>query len=184
MNLLTDEYRALNASLHQANPNYGTSGYKWAEILVQCLEEAGAQNCLDYGCGKQTLSQSLPHLGITGYDPCIEGLDDPPIAHDFVMCGDVLEHVEEEFIDAVLDHIQHLAIKGVLLIVNQVPSDKHLSDGRTAHILQRPPEWWMPKIMERWCVQLYKQLWGRNKAMVKRGGPKVPAEFLVYGIAK
>lgn len=138
MALISEEYRALNTQLHEENEVYGVGGHRWGGHLVACLKATNSGSVLDYGCGKQTLNDAFPDLDVTGYDPCIEGLDAPPIAHDFVICTDVLEHIEEDCIDTVLAHIRHLAIKGVLLVVNFIPARKFLSDGRNAHILQRP----------------------------------------------
>ena len=177
MTLITEEYRALNASLHVTNLNYGVSGHKWAEVIDKCITATGANSVLDYGCGKETLAETLPYP-ITGYDPCLEGLDDPPIAHDFVVCSDVLEHIEPECIDAVLDDLKRLAIKGVFLLVATMPAKKTLADGRNAHILQRPPEWWLPKIMERWTLEKFQTV------KVQKDGAKIDGEFYVFAVAK
>ena len=32
---------------------------------------------------------------------------------------------------------------------------KTLSDGRNAHLIQQPAEWWLPKILERWTLQSF-----------------------------
>lgn len=140
---ITDAYRELNRDLHQTNDGYGVSGKKWAGIVQQIYQEVEAQSVLDYGCGKQTLSKALPHMMMENYDPCIEGLDTPPQPADLVICGDVLEHVEEECIDDVLKDLRRLTNKALFVVVAMRPAKKILADGRNAHILQRPNKWWI-----------------------------------------
>jgi hypothetical protein len=37
---------------------------------------------------------------------------------------------------------------------------KTLADGRNAHLIQEPPEWWLPKIMARWDLRLFQAVTG------------------------
>ncbi len=90
-----------------------------------------------------------------GYDPAIEGLDDEPEPADLVVCGDVLEHIEPECLDAVLDDLKRCTVKAIFLTVATRPAKKTLSDGRNAHLIQQPAEWWLPKIMQRWELQAF-----------------------------
>ena len=175
--LITEEYRRINADLHRDKPEYGTSGKRWARQVEGFIEMIGARSVLDYGCGKQTLRDALPHRDITGYDPAFEDLSASPIAHDLVVCSDVLEHIEPDCIDAVLDHLKVLAIKGVFLLVATVPAYKHLPDGRNAHILQRPSEWWMPRIQARWDLNTFNRIAIQHKDRGKEYG-----EFIVTGM--
>lgn len=153
MTLISEEYRRLNAELHVSNPAYGCSGAKWAGHVAKLVEDSGAQTILDYGCGKQTLARTLPHLDIKGYDPAIYGLDTIPEPADFVVCGDVLEHIEPEYLDAVLDDLQRVTKKWLFLTVAMGPAIKVLADGRNAHLIQEPQDWWLPKITARWRIK-------------------------------
>ena len=155
MNLITEEYRALNKELHERRPDYGTSGAKWAGRVAVIAKLLNATTLLDYGCGKQTLGMALSHLLVRGYDPAIEGLDDEPEPADLVVCGDVLEHIEPDCLDAVLDDLRRCTLKGIFLTVSTRPAKKSLSDGRNAHLIQKPSEWWLPKIMQRWDLRLF-----------------------------
>jgi hypothetical protein len=76
--LITDAYRDQNRLLHDSNPSYGTSGARLAKIVRKRMQELGTQSVLDYGCGKRTLEQALG-IPIANYDPCIPGLDQPPL---------------------------------------------------------------------------------------------------------
>lgn len=154
--LITNEYRALNAKLHEDRPDYGTSGRKYAQdisafrtwLAGQTKRQARTITMLDYGCGKQTLKPHFPE--IVGYDPCISGLDLAPASADLVVCTDVMEHVEPELIDNVLDHIERLADVGVFFVIHTGPAVKTLADGRNAHLTQEGTNFWLPKLDARW----------------------------------
>lgn len=149
--LITPEYLELNRTLHTQRPDYGTSGKRWATCVNELLQATGSVSVLDYGCGKGTLKRSLPDVDVREYDPAIAGKDAAPAPADLVVCTDVLEHIEPECIDAVLGDIMGLAGKSALLAICCIESinpggGKRLPDGRPAHILVRPPEWWAEKL--------------------------------------
>lgn len=155
--LISDSYRRLNAEMHHQKPHYGASGARHAAQFLQLAKKADCATVLDYGCGKGTLKEAIGLvLDVREYDPAIEGKDQTPEPADMVVCGDVLEHIEPDCIDAVLDDLRRCTIKLAVLLVSTVPSQKHLPDGRNAHILVKPPEWWLPKLMSRWTLSSYK----------------------------
>jgi 2-polyprenyl-3-methyl-5-hydroxy-6-metoxy-1,4-benzoquinol methylase len=144
--LITPEYRELNRQLHNDNENYGTSGKHWRNAVRE-LSEHGRLNILDYGCGKQTLKEALgPAYRVTGYDPCIEGLDTPPEPHDVVVCGDVMEHVEPELVMNVLKEVRRLCKVRGLFVIGMQPAKKTLADGRNAHLSLHTQEEWVEKL--------------------------------------
>ena len=96
------------------------------------------------------MGEALSHLMVIPYDPSIPGIDEPPEPHDMVVSLDVLEHIEPDCLDAVLDEIKRCALKAVFLTINMMPAAKTLADGRNAHLIQKPIEWWLPKLMDRW----------------------------------
>ncbi len=145
--LISEEYRKLNTELHETNKSYGCSGQKYADLVMQLVMQLKAKSVLDYGCGKCTLSNSLPQVPITNYDPCIEGLDEPPEPHEVVVCTDVLEHIEPEFVDNVINDLVRLTQKALFIQVATRPAQKTLSDGRNAHVSVHNAEWWMQKIL-------------------------------------
>lgn len=141
--IITDEYRELNRKLHQDNENYGTSGQHWRNAVRE-LSEYGRRNILDFGCGKQTLKKALgPAYRVTGYDPCIEGLDTPPEPHDVVVCGDVMEHVEPDLVMNVLREVRRLCKVRGLFVIGMKPAMKTLADGRNAHLSLFAQEQWV-----------------------------------------
>jgi len=163
---ISAEYAQLNAQLHETSPQYGTSGKQWAGKVAQLATQVNACDILDYGCGKQTLAEALPHLDIIGYDPAIPGLDRSPEPADIVVCTDVLEHVEPEHIEAVLDDIRRLTKKIALVTVATRPAIKFLADGRNAHLTVQPFSWWQSNFEKRFQIAESKEIEGYEFALV------------------
>ncbi len=163
--LITEQYREQNKALH-AQGNYGISGSKWAKSIEGLCEVAESRDVLDYGCGRQSLAQSLP-FPIRNYDPCIPGLDEIPAPADIVACTDVLEHIEPDCIDDVLDDIRRVTKECALLVIATRPAKKILPDGRNAHLIQEGPEWWLPKIMQRFELMQFNRLAGEFLVIVR-----------------
>ncbi len=117
----------------------------------------GVTHLLDYGCGHNcTLARSLKlkaKLTYQAYDPGVPKFAKPPFAAEMVACVDVLEHIEPDLVDNVLDNIRDLAQGIVFLTVETGPAMKVLDDGRNAHLIQEPIQWWLPKFWDRWELQ-------------------------------
>lgn len=90
-------------------------------------------------------------MPILSYDPAIEGCEEKKPC-DLVVCTDVLEHVEPEYLDNVLNDIHRLMQKVGYFTVHTEAAMKHLSDGRNAHLIQKPYSWWFDKLSERFWV--------------------------------
>jgi 2-polyprenyl-3-methyl-5-hydroxy-6-metoxy-1,4-benzoquinol methylase len=149
--LISDEYLEQNRRLHEGG-SYGISGLRWAPNVARLAAELGCKTILDYGCGKQTLAEGLKDSGliVRGYDPAIKGMDAPSEQAEIVVCIDVLEHIEPEYLDNVLIDIARCVVRAVFLVVHTQPALKTLSDGRNAHLIQQPYEWWLPKFTAHW----------------------------------
>ena len=141
--------------MHMAREDFGAQGHRMAGPVTQVATELGAKSILDYGCGKATLAPAITGFTVLNYDPARPDFDAPPHPADLVACLDVLEHIEPEFLDNVLDDIKRLAIKGVFLTIATRPATKVLPDGRNAHLIQQPLQWWMPKIWDRWELNTF-----------------------------
>ena len=135
------EYLELNRQLHATNPEYGISGSKRAEVVRRLIATVKPETVLDYGCGKGTLAQALDRP-IWEYDPAIPGKDAPPRPADLVICTDVLEHIEPEYLDAVLLDLSRVTLKVCYALIYTGPAKKTLADGRNAHLIQQPMAWW------------------------------------------
>ena len=143
--MISDEYRRLNRKLHDTNPLYGSSGGKRVADVMQLVRDLNAYDILDYGCGKGTLKQFMP-VPVKEYDPAIIGKDTRPSQAQLVVCTDVLEHVEPEWLDTVIGDIAHLSKVAAYIIVHTGEAKKFLEDGRNAHLTQEPGSWWMEKL--------------------------------------
>lgn len=150
MNTISKEYQDLNAQLHQERQDYGAfSGKKWGQMVLDFAKSMGTEDILDYGCGKGTLRTSLPMMDVTNYDPAIPDWAATPEPHDLVVCTDVAEHVEPDRLDAFLDDLKRVTRKGLVISIATRPAVKTLPDGRNAHLIVEPMEWWLPKIWAR-----------------------------------
>lgn len=145
--IITDAYREQNRRLHAERADYGTSGQRYAQ-QVRPISDWGRKAILDFGAGKCTLRNRLgPAYQVTCYDPCIEGLDATPEPHPVCVCSDVLEHVEPECLADVLADLRRVTQEVGLFVVHLTAAKKTLSDGRNAHLIQEPAEWWAQKII-------------------------------------
>lgn len=145
--MISEEYRALNAGLHAVSARYGTTAEKHAETILSVIEETGAESVLDYGCGKMTLMPIVRHLvDYRPYDPAIQSVSAMPVSADVVVCTDVMEHVEPEFVDSVIRHIDGLTQKAAVFSISCIPGDRLLPDGSNTHRTVMPPKWWADKL--------------------------------------
>ena len=112
---------------------------------------------LDYGCGHNlSLTKTLKperEFKYQAYDPGVPDYAEEPEPAEMVVCIDVLEHIEPDLLENVLDHLERLTQKVLFATVHTGPAGKILPDGRNAHLIQRPPEWWLPKLLERFELQ-------------------------------
>lgn len=137
--LISKEYLLQQKKMH--NGAYGVSGDKYAKLVL----ETGHSDVLDYGCGKKLLEKALG-FKISNYDPAISGLENNKNPHDFVYCGDVLEHIEPEFLDNVLSDISRCMKKEGIFVISTIPAKKKLPDGRNAHLIIKDNVWWKFKL--------------------------------------
>jgi hypothetical protein len=148
---ISDEYLEQQKRLHQTQ-NYGVASLEFAGMVVELAEKIGAKSISDYGAGRCNLKKKMDELGWSNfeyypYDPVFPEYGDPKEA-DLVCCIDVLEHIEPQYLDAVLKDLKRITSKMGFLTVHSGPAAKILSDGRNAHLVQKPASWWLPKLCE------------------------------------
>lgn len=155
--LITEEYRKEQEALH-ANGDYGTASLAYGEIVSKLIDQLKADSILDYGCGsmRNLLKVLNPERDCvyTGYDPAVPEYQDKEPC-DLVVCIDVLEHIEPELLDNVLDDLLMLTNRYGFFTIHTGPAKKTLSDGRNAHLIQKPASWWLPKIMSRFELHTF-----------------------------
>lgn len=162
---VSEDYRKQQVALHDSGTYGGMGESSYAGIVAEVINRLEIGHLLDYGCGSRlSLAQGLKgkvghKLKYQAYDPCVEKYSSPPVPAELVVCLDVLEHIEEDHIDEVLDHLEELTESIGFFSVDCGPALKNMSDGRNAHILQRPPEWWLPRIMARFDLETFQVTW-------------------------
>jgi hypothetical protein len=143
--LISEEYRAQQAQLHASNLAFGVGGGRHADTVKRLKVKLGAASVLDYGSGKGYLAKALP-FPIWEYDPAIPEKSAPPRPAELVVCTDVLEHIEEDKLVAVLDDLRRVTKKVGFFVIHTGPSSKLLPDGRNAHLIQQGTEWWRKQL--------------------------------------
>ncbi len=86
------------------------------------------------------------------YDPAFPEYGDPRPA-DLVTCIDVLEHVEEPYLEAVLLDLKTITRKNGFFTVHSGPAEKVLADGRNAHLIQAPSSWWLERLCKHFEIE-------------------------------
>jgi len=164
-------YIKQNKILHETNAEYGVSVLKHLKVINEMYLKTGSSSLLDYGCGKGLLAKNVP-FPIWEYDPAIEGKDKPPRAADFVVCVDVLEHIEPEYLDTTLKDIARCLLKVGYFIINTQPAVKLLPDGRNTHLIQKGKYWWENEISKYFVIPK-KGLMERDKELHIVVGPQL-----------
>ena len=148
---ISAEYRAQQQALHQ-NPDYGVASLGFAPIIKNIMEATKSKSVSDYGAGKCNLQRGLHEAGKVDfayfpYDPAFPEYGVPKPA-DLVCCIDVLEHIEQEFLEAVLLDLNEITQTYGFFSIHIEPAVKQLPDGRNAHLIQQPTSWWLPRLCQ------------------------------------
>jgi hypothetical protein len=117
-------------------------------------------SALDFGCGKGGLVKQLKtnldsEIRFDEYDLSLTehslGLSKD---YDLITCVDVLEHIDRCNIDETLIRIKRHCGGIFFYCINLIPTMKQLSDGRNAHVLLAPPDWWIGQISSHFTMNL------------------------------
>lgn len=149
--MISAAYRQEQEKLHE-NPDYGVASVSYAPIVTTVINNLGINEMLDFGAGKGRLAKTIRpdhEVEVHHYDPAIPEWSDEPDSAQFVACIDVLEHIEPEYLEDVLDELERVTEFYGFFTVHTGPAVKVLSDGRNAHLIQKPSSWWLPKFQER-----------------------------------
>lgn len=144
--LISEKYRLLNHNLHQ-KATFGQRGLRHAGVVRNMLRDYGSGEILDYGCGGATLALELHELTVHCYDPAVPKFAADPPAADYVVCTDVLEHVEPECLADVLAHLRAKTLRlAHIVIATKLDGSKKLADGRDPHLIVEDAQWWRTKL--------------------------------------
>ena len=142
----------MQAKLHE-DINYGVASVAYAPIVDEIIKNHNITNLLDYGAGKCRLKDAIKStVNYTPYEPSNELWSQTPEPNEFVTCIDVLEHIEPELLDNVLDDLKRVVDKYGLFTIHTGPAIKILPDGRNAHLIQQPLEWWNKHLSTRFTI--------------------------------
>ncbi|MBL8580121.1 MAG: glycosyltransferase family 29 protein [Mesorhizobium sp.] len=134
--------------IHARQEGYGVASVKLARYAEIMGLSIGYQRLIDYGCGKGTLGKAIARTGIDVccYDPYVHEFSDRPRGRfDLLVSTDVLEHIPEPDLDAVLADMSSLSHKCFFVISTRY-ADTLLSNGQNAHCTVRPDEWWQARV--------------------------------------
>lgn len=134
---------------------------QFAPLINQMVGKLHVEQLLDYGSGNGELMKHLQAnhaISVQCYDPAIPDFAGDPIPMQMGVCIDVLQCVEPECLDEVLDDLKVCFEVVGFISVQTVESEKTLSDGRNANLIVEEPEWWLPKIMERFELQTFQRV--------------------------
>lgn len=160
--LISEDYRNLQQELHR-NPDYGVASVEYAPLVAEVMQAVNTRELLDYGAGKGRLGLTLNQMfdepfTLHHYEPAVPEWASPPAPCRFVACIDVLEHIEPDLLDNVLDDLQRVTAGVGFFSVDTQPAVKVLSDGRNAHLIQKPASWWLPKFMDRFELARFNRM--------------------------
>lgn len=149
---ISEEYQRVLVREHQIG-NWGMVGILNKDLIISKCNELKITKILDYGCGQGLLKKGLePNIFVTNYDPGIPEWSILPEVHELVVCFDVLEHVEEQYVSNVLDHISTLTRQLTLITVSTTKAKRILNNGQNAHITIKSIEWWEEKFLEHFNI--------------------------------
>lgn len=151
--LITHDYLKEQRRMH-ANKSYGAASKKFASHVAALIEARNPASILDYGAGKcalrKALGAALRGREFKEYDPGVKSIAKLPKGSScMVACIDVLEHIEPACLDDVLGKVRSLTAEFAFLTIHTGPAGKFLSDGRNAHLIQRPIGWWVELVGQR-----------------------------------
>lgn len=150
--LISPEYKRIIQVATEKEPKWGNGGKHHVDEVMMLAHATQARSILDYGCGTGSFKKVMHERGlmydIREYDPARPGKDAEPMFADLVVCTDVLEHVEPEYVAKTLATIRQLSLKGGFLIIATSKASFILPDGRNAHLTIMPPDWWEQQLLK------------------------------------
>jgi len=155
MKLISDEYRDILAWEHEHTPGkWGHTAKMYVPAIVR--HSHNKTDWLDYGAGHGGLGIAVREqygdkYNIAEYEPSRPN-SVAPDPKPYVVCIDVLEHIEPDLIDNVLDDLQRVTVEHGYFTISCRLASKILKDGRNAHILVKPKEWWHDKLAEKFDI--------------------------------
>ncbi len=141
---------------HARHPEFGTHRHPYLPEIIQGLVEGHSglekPSLLDYGCGKGVFLNEMAATGwfrfVRGYDPAVRAFTARPAQqYDIVVCLDVLDQLEDRFVEPVIEDIAQYTGSVAMfdVITVQTPA--------LAHLEPRPALEWEKLIGARMPIQ-------------------------------
>lgn len=156
--LITPEYKKLLQQEHLTT-HWGTTSYFRKDYILKVIKKYNKTIILDYGSGQGSFKKlidsdkTLYPYTVIEYEPGISTLSNPPNPCEFVLCTDVLEHVEPNCIENVLDDLKRVVLDIGLFTICCQSAHRILQDGRNAHLIIESPDWWLEKLKMRFNIE-------------------------------
>ena len=84
--------------------------------------------------------------------------NDGEAGHAHITAHDSHYRVEPDLLDNVLDDLKRVLKRCGMFTIATGPARRILPDGRNAHLIQQPPSWWLPKLMQRFDLVLFNRV--------------------------
>ena len=157
MSVISEEYRALLTQEHiEANEKWGTTAQGMVPRIMSFVQRTDHKTILDYGAAhggfRKKLAKQHPEYNVIDYEPGRVDASAAPEPCNMVICVDVLEHVEPDCLEEVLNDLQRVVLDKAYFQVATRKAVKILKDGRNAHLIVEPFDWWEPQISSRFNI--------------------------------
>ena len=128
---------------------YGTGGKCFPCALPHILA-LSPSSLIDYGAGRSKIAYWLGKAAkiqkVACFDPAVPEIANiPEETFGVVVSFDVLEHIPEEELDAVLSEMARVG-EHAMLVIDIAPAKATLSDGRNAHVTLHDEIWWQYRL--------------------------------------
>lgn len=164
---LKEDYAAMYREMHHHPDRFwGGSLGNYVPRIAELVRAVQPTTMLDYGSGKgyqylvershEAWGGLLPYC----YDPGLPLLNREPQPQHFdaVICTDVMEHIVEDDVDAVLAHLFSLVrvraqtsgprvTAFAFFGISTRPAKKTLPDGRNCHLTVQSGKWWDERLV-------------------------------------
>lgn len=154
--LISPAYQRLLMQKH-GHGKWGGDGAKHVTNATAYADLLQAETILDYGCGEMRFAEAMKPRRVSGFDPGVPGKTGMPKPCDLVVCTDVLEHVELDKLNNVLGHMRSVCLKGAYVVIATRPAKAVLPDGRNAHLIVKPADWWIKGMMTAGWNEIFSQ---------------------------
>ena len=153
MSTLSEEYRQVLKDTHAAagTQKWGNTGHsKFFPNIIDLMQKTNNTEMLDYGAGwggvKARVAEVKPEWKVYEFEPARDDVCHPAEPRNFVVCTDVFEHVEPECLEDFFLDLQRVVNDWGYFTVCMTPALRVLSDGRNAHLIQKPFIWWAEQV--------------------------------------